>query len=367
MRTQKPKFFLALVTSLFIFSQVFSQKEKERISNYIEQYKDLAISEMIRTGVPAAITLAQGILETGYGQSELAQYANNHFGIKCKTEWTGEKMYHDDDAKGECFRKYGSVEDSYKDHSDFLATRPHYAFLFKLDPTDYQGWAHGLKKAGYATNPAYGYKLIKFIEDNHLHDFTLLALQQMPGKENIHYASLSGSAILNTDTTTRTTNNSIDIKIDEPVKTTVVVETQKGKASSYPIGQPFTINASRVLFVEAGTSLLAVASNYSVTYNKLLDFNDLDKTDILDKDQLIFLEKKQKKGTKEVHIVEAGETLYDICQKEGIQLSSILEYNRLPKDSNPTIGQKLFLKPYSPTSTKLASGGFTNSASSASM
>ena len=154
MRTQKPKFIIALVASLCIFSQTFSQREKDRIAHYIEQYKDLAIAEMIRTGIPASITLAQGILETGYGQSDLAQYANNHFGIKCKTEWTGEKMYHDDDAKGECFRKYASVEDSYKDHSDFLANRPHYAFLFKLDPTDYQAWAHGLKKAGYATNPA---------------------------------------------------------------------------------------------------------------------------------------------------------------------------------------------------------------------
>jgi flagellum-specific peptidoglycan hydrolase FlgJ len=144
----------ALLFALLIFSATFGQAEKQRIEDYINTYKDLAISEMLRSGVPASITLAQGILETAGGQSDLAALAYNHFGIKCKSEWTGETMTHDDDAKNECFRKYPSVEESYKDHSDFLRSRPCYAFLFKLDPTDYEGWAKGLKKAGYATNPA---------------------------------------------------------------------------------------------------------------------------------------------------------------------------------------------------------------------
>ncbi len=171
-----PKLISTLLAFLLLFSPVFSQREKERINAYISQYAGYAVSEMIRTGVPASITLAQGIHETGGGQSDLASMANNHFGIKCKGEWTGETMFHDDDAKGECFRKYSSAEDSYKDHSDFLRTRTPYAFLFKLDPTDFEGWAKGLKKAGYATNPVYSQKLIKIIVENNLQQYTLLAL-----------------------------------------------------------------------------------------------------------------------------------------------------------------------------------------------
>ena len=128
----------------------------------------MAIREMQRTGVPASITLAQGILETEAGKSDLVIRSNNHFGIKCKSSWTGEKVYHDDDAQGECFRKYSDAEDSYKDHSDYLRTQPRYASLFSLDPLDYKGWATGLKKAGYATNPRYAQILIKYIEKYNL-------------------------------------------------------------------------------------------------------------------------------------------------------------------------------------------------------
>ncbi|MEJ7682430.1 MAG: glucosaminidase domain-containing protein [Segetibacter sp.] len=166
----------ALLSSVILLSASYGQTEKQRIDTYVNEYKNLAIGEMIRTGIPAAVTLAQGILETGGGQSDLAALAYNHFGIKCKAEWRGETMSHDDDAKNECFRKYACVADSYKDHSDFLRTRPCYAFLFKLDPTDFEGWAKGLKKAGYATNPAYAQKLIKLIVENNLQDYTLLAL-----------------------------------------------------------------------------------------------------------------------------------------------------------------------------------------------
>ena len=172
-----------LLLSFCCLFKSYAQKEKERIARYVAEYKELAIAEMIRTGIPASITLAQGVLETGNGQSDLALNANNHFGIKCKTEWTGETITHDDDQKGECFRKYPSVEASYRDHSDFLRSRPNYAPLFTLDPSDYSGWAYGLKKAGYATNPTYAERLTKIIEENDLQQYTLLALQrtQQPG------------------------------------------------------------------------------------------------------------------------------------------------------------------------------------------
>src|SRR3954453_674339 len=166
-------FVIATAGVIYGYSQSTSN-----VQNYIDTYKELAISEEIRTGVPASITLAQGILETEAGQSDLVKASNNHFGIKCKSEWTGATVYHDDDAKGECFRSYNSAEESYRDHSDFLRTRPNYEFLFQLDPTDYEGWAKGLKKAGYATSNVYGQMLIKLIITNHLQDYTLLAIQR---------------------------------------------------------------------------------------------------------------------------------------------------------------------------------------------
>lgn len=142
----------------------------ENILRYIETYAPLALKEMNRTGVPAAIKLAQGILETNAGQSELVGKSNNHFGIKCKSSWNGEKVYHDDDAIGECFRKYENAEASYLDHSDYLKSQPRYAFLFDYDANDYAAWAWGLKKAGYATNPIYAQSLIKYIETYRLTD-----------------------------------------------------------------------------------------------------------------------------------------------------------------------------------------------------
>ena len=171
---KKRKLLLAI---LFITSgQLLMAQSPETIRKYIAAYKDIAIAEELRTGVPAAITLAQGIHETGAGTSDLVVKSNNHFGIKCKTEWNGERVFHDDDARGECFRKYTDPMDSYKDHSDFLKNRPYYASLFTIDPTDYKAWAFGLKKAGYATNPKYAQILIKLIEDYNLQDYTMLAL-----------------------------------------------------------------------------------------------------------------------------------------------------------------------------------------------
>ena len=138
---------------------------------YIRKYAPLAVMEMHEYKIPASITLAQGILESGNGRSELASKSNNHFGIKCHKGWKGERVYHDDDEKGECFRKYKYVQTSYKDHSKFLTGRKRYAGLFKLRKTDYKGWAKGLKKAGYATDRKYPKKLIKIIQDYRLHEF----------------------------------------------------------------------------------------------------------------------------------------------------------------------------------------------------
>ncbi|MBK5272943.1 MAG: glucosaminidase domain-containing protein, partial [Bacteroidia bacterium] len=154
------------------------------IEEYINTYKDLAIKEMQRTGVPASIKLAQGIHETMAGTSDLVLKSNNHFGIKCKNTWLGASVTHDDDLRGECFRKYSSAIDSYKDHSDFLKSSTRYSFLFNLEPTDYKDWAYGLKKAGYATNPKYPQIIIGLIEKYRLQDYTLIAMGKAPVFEN---------------------------------------------------------------------------------------------------------------------------------------------------------------------------------------
>jgi flagellum-specific peptidoglycan hydrolase FlgJ len=171
------KQFVTLLFFLFSFKALFAQKEK--VNMYIAQFNEIAIQEMIRTGVPASITLAQGILESQSGESDLVKRSNNHFGIKCKPEWTGPRTYHDDDEKGECFRVYATPEESYKDHSDFLKTRSHYNFLFKIDPLNYEAWAKGLQKAGYATLSTYPQKLIKIINEYNLNDYTKMALKKL--------------------------------------------------------------------------------------------------------------------------------------------------------------------------------------------
>jgi LysM repeat protein len=350
--------FLKLTTTLLpailLLSPAFAQTEKTRIESYINSYKELAIAEMLRTGVPASITLAQGILETAGGQSDLAAVANNHFGIKCKSEWTGETMLHDDDAKNECFRKYPSVEESYKDHSDFLRLRPMYAFLFKLDPTDFEGWAKGLKKAGYATNATYAQQLIKLIVENNLQSYSLIAMQRKEGGDDLFLTAAAAQKSPETHVIEEEV-----IALNKNIAAGAVAKDSKGssRSATYPLHSIFNINEAKVIYVEAGTSLLAIANNYSVGLKKLLEFNDLEQTDILSSDQLVYLEKKSKKGTKEIHIVEKNESIRDIAQEEGIQLSSILEYNGLQKGMQPAPGEKIYLKFPAPYSPKLATAG----------
>ena len=168
------------------------------IENYISTYKALAIAEMQRTGVPASIKLAQGIHETMAGTSALVVKSNNHFGIKCKSNWTGESVSHDDDARGECFRKYSSPDKSYRDHSDFLKNSDRYASLFRLDPLDYAGWAYGLKKAGYATNPRYPQVIIRLIEQYGLQDYTLIALGKKHDDNDEQLARANDNEVENT-------------------------------------------------------------------------------------------------------------------------------------------------------------------------
>jgi LysM repeat protein len=322
---KKHKLLFAILFALS--SNLIFAQSSEIIRRYIETYKDVAIAEEIRTGVPASITLAQGIHETGAGTSQLVLKSNNHFGIKCKSDWTGESVSHDDDAKGECFRKYQDPLESYRDHSDFLKNRPFYTSLFDLDPTDYKAWAHGLKKAGYATNPKYAQILIKLIEDYDLQQYTLLALNgKFSGNSDVAFAS------------DVKTESSDEAKIAEPVVQKTVVKTY-----NYPSGV-FKINETNVVFVKKGTAFLKIAHDNDLSLSKLFEFNDMKPVDIAERDQLIYLQRKRKIGTEDFHVVQEGETLHDIAQVQGIRMESLLEYNLLKQGMQPAVGEKLNLK-----------------------
>ena len=312
---------------------------------YINAYRDLAVREMQRSGVPASIKLAQGILETEAGRSDLVLRSNNHFGIKCKSSWTGEKVYHDDDARGECFRKYSAAEDSWKDHSDYLRSQPRYASLFSLDPTDYKGWAHGLKRAGYATNPRYPQILIKYIETYGLNDYTEIALGRMAPKADMAISG-PGAGV--------DANPVSGPKAGPQAEQAGSVAATPRPEPSYPSGE-FRINDTRVIFAEAGSSMLSMATDRNIRLSWLIDFNDLPEgTDVLEKGQLIYLQRKRRHGQQEFHEVAAGETLHEISQREAIRLESLMSYNHLSPGMQPAAGTKLYLQRKAPERPALA-------------
>ncbi len=313
-------------TIFFSIASFTLAAQRISVEEYIEQFKDIAISEMKRTGVPASITLAQGILETENGNSELVKKSNNHFGIKCKNTWTGNTVTHDDDANGECFRAYTNAAESYRDHSDFLKANKRYSALFNLDPADYASWAKGLKKAGYATNPRYPELLVKYIEQYSLQQYTLLALNKLS----------------ETDLAKAEAN-----KIDVPVEVALenaVAENDIPVAANDP-DKVFSVNKTKCVFIKKGTSLLVIANKHKISLSKLMEFNDMEEEGLLGKDQLIYLEKKSKAGEKGFYIVQQGETLYDVAQKNAMQLKYLLEYNNLKADFKLNAKTKLFLQP----------------------
>lgn len=311
---------LLLICTLFLAAPYFAQPGSKRITRaeYIEMYKDDAIKEMHRSGVPASITLAQGILESGDGNSALARYAKNHFGIKCHTGWTGGTFIQDDDEKDECFRKYKTVLESYRDHSDFLQKK-RYAFLFDLKITDYKGWAKGLKKAGYATNPKYPQLLIDIIEKNELYKYDTAK----PGK---------GKA------------KKQKTKKQTPKKTKVVKSKRKGNH------QVFTHeNNIRYIEVKPEDSFEKIADEFEMGLWQLYKYNDLDKDSELFESGVLFLQPKRGKAKEELHIVATGETMWDISQKHGIKLSKLYKKNNMNPGEEPNVGDKIYLRSKKPS------------------
>lgn len=319
-------------------------QDNEIVLQYIDTYKELAVAEMQRTGVPASIKLAQGIHETMAGTSLLVKKSNNHFGIKCKTGWSGESVSHDDDLRGECFRKYNTPLDSYKDHSDFLKNSQRYASLFQLDPLDYKDWAYGLKKAGYATNPKYPVIIIKLIEDYKLQDYTLVALGKLPPDE-IMLARY-----------TRPLDKQIPITeaVAEQKSDEVVPQAAVAVAVDYPSGE-FRINDTRVIYASKGTPVLNIAQQYHVPLARIFEFNEMQEMEVLEKDQLIYLQRKRRTSHHTLHIVKPGETLADIAREEAVRLESLMEYNYIGNpETRPAVGEQLYLHKKAPAMPKLA-------------
>lgn len=345
---------------------------------YIAQYKAIAMKEMKRTGVPASITLAQAILESNSGESNLAKNHNNHFGIKCKSDWTGAKAYQDDDAKQECFRAYETAEVSFKDHSNFLKNRPNYVDLFLLDPVDDTAWAYGLKKAGYATASDYPKKLLKIIDDYELAQYNFPELEnevEVEEEEGVKTPSDGPIKKVLTDTSVKNTPSDAPLNkivVDTPVKSlnkpsgiaqmnttnnvsplpTKALPTQtlpapqkepvkidstkvstiaqpvvsKQPTYNYPEGQ-FRINQVPVILGKEKMSFIEIALKYKVPLYKLFEYNDIKASNLLERDQLIFLAPKKKIGAASFHIVKYNTSLQEISQLEGVQLSLLKLYN----------------------------------------
>jgi len=305
-----------VISATILSSNLFAQ----RISpdEYIHTYCSMAVAEMKRSGIPASVTLAQGILETECGNSDLVKKSNNHFGIKCKSTWTGESVTHTDDAPNECFRKYNNPADSYKDHSDYLKTSPRYAALFQLAPSDYKGWAYGLKRAGYATNPQYPQIVISNIEKYNLQQYDNLTEQDFDNLAVNKLLSAQKPVVQNIAVDITAIENSIKLKNK--------------------------INGLKALMAPKGTSLLVIASKANIDLGKLLEFNDLSTDGLINDEQVIYLEKKPKQGNRDFYIVLQIETLYDISQNNAIQLKYLLELNNMDENQTVQKGTKIKLR-----------------------
>ena len=306
------------------------------VDEYIEMYKDIAIEEMETTGIPASITLAQGILESRYGNSELSRASNNHFGIKCHTGWTGKRYYHDDDRKNECFRVYRDPHQSYRDHSEFLMTRSRYAFLFDYPSTDYENWAHGLKKAGYATNPKYGHLLIDLIERHELYKYDNPNYRQLALEEN------------------RRKNRAEAVDGHSEYKPSGgKVYTTTPEMPDVSARDEFSYNRIRTVMVKLGDSPVAIAQRHAVSLSRLMKYNDLEPGQVLIEGSFIYLQPKRRKARQRIHVAQSGETMWSISQLHGVRLSSLLMRNKMDRNDIPAPGAEVYLNTKSPNRPQL--------------
>jgi LysM repeat protein len=290
-------------------SHAMAQPSERKLSphEYVESHKDDAIKEMQMSGVPASITLAQGMLESDNGNSDLAVYANNHFGIKCHEDWSGPSYVKDDDTKDECFRKYKTVLESYTDHSQFLKTRNRYAPLFELKTTDYKGWARGLKETGYATDPRYAERLLEIIEKNRLYEYDrdqpMLAYQP---KQNI--------------------SEQLHVK-PVPNKRTIQLNSER-----------------EFVIAHTGDTFESLAKEFQKGAWELPRYNELDKNAKLASGQIVFLQPKRRRGSADYYVVKPGDNMYTISQRYCIKLRFLYRKNNMAPGTEPKPGDILSLR-----------------------
>lgn len=304
--------FFIIFFALNLF-QLQAQSKSQAYINYINNYYPLAIIQQEEHGIPASITLAQGLLESGAGQSELANKSNNHFGIKCH-DWTGDKAYHDDDERGECFRKYEKVLDSYEDHSLFLKNRSRYAFLFELSPTDYQSWAHGLKKAGYATDPSYAYKLISIIENYELHQFDLKKTKTVSKKQSDSNKQSEVSPI--------------------------------GSVDAFRTHEVYRNNGVKFVVSVVGDTYSSLAEELNISEKRLRRYNEINEFTQLTPGTQVYIQYKKRKAARgnNNYVVKTGDSMYSISQNYAIKIEKLYQLNQMPYSQGAKLGQVLKLR-----------------------
>lgn len=286
-----------------------AQKRNARYNAYIKEYAPLAVEQMKQHKIPASITLAQGLLESGAGTSSLARKSNNHFGIKCHSTWRGRKVYYTDDAPNECFRAYKHPRDSYNDHSDFLKRGSRYAFLFKLKITDYKGWARGLKKAGYATDPSYANRLITIIEDYALYKYDSQGMSK--------YDSRKWQKLI------------------------------KKKPWLVNPHQVYVANGLAYIVARDGDEFRMLGKEFDISWKKLVEYNDLHREYNLEAGDIIYLKKKNKKADKKYdpkYVVRDGDSMHSIAQKFGIRLKNLYKMNKKDGEYVPEVGDIVWVR-----------------------
>ncbi len=301
---------LYLLICLILISYPGISQRQETVSSYIDRYKDTAKRHMVEYGIPASIKLAQAIIESGFGNSELAVNANNHFGIKCHG-WQHATYYKDDDKRNECFRSYLSPVHSFEDHSEFLTTRQRYSFLFDLDPLDYKGWARGLREAGYATNPRYPQLLIRVIEEHELYRFD----QKVMKGDRI----AAGSPRLKDDHKRRP----VDIFKEREIKVN---------------------NRIKYVYARQGDTPESIAEEMEMWAWQIYRYNELKEGTVFGEGDIVYLQPKRRRGEEDYHIVREGETMYDISQLYGVQLQHLYNRNNMEPGSDVKPGQKVVLR-----------------------
>ena len=326
---------IALILGIAVSAQRDSGTPQER---YIARYASIAVNEMYRTGVPASITLAQGIIESASGRSKLAVDGNNHFGIKCHNTWKGRTMRADDDRRNECFRVYGSAEESFRDHSDFLRYQDRYKFLFDLKTSDYKGWAYGLKQAGYATDPSYAAKLIQCVED-----YGLSRYDRMTVDDALAEGGAEAEVPVEKDDALGIPDSPLKIEAGE-------IFTGSEKYSFSLSRTMYSKNGVPFVYAIEGETYESLAKKYHLLQREILKFNDQPKGAQLQAGEIVYLEPKKSKTVRGLDKYIVGgddETLHGICQRFAVTEKAVRKMNGLPASYQPREGDELVLRPES--------------------